>query len=133
MVFFPYGKDIYGHTGANILDAILAAPLREWMGPTLSYNVFILLSLAFNVWAFSRLAREFTEDRITVWMSSLWFGCSPRREPTGVPGRRTRAAAIVTGQDMTNAAVGSCCLLQEAKNWAPPRPCKLASALLTAS
>jgi len=91
MVFFPYGKDIYGHTGANILDAILAAPLREWMGPTLSYNVFILLGLTFNVWAFSRLAQEFTEDTIAIWMSSLWFGCSPFILFEVVEGRPTQA------------------------------------------
>jgi len=91
MVFYPYGKDIYGHTGANILDAIIAAPLREWLGPILSYNVFILLGMTFNVWAFSRLAREFTEDRITIWMSSLWFGCSPFIVFEVVEGRPTQA------------------------------------------
>ena len=91
MVFFPYGKDIYGHTGANILDAIVAAPLRSWLGPVLSYNIFIVLGMCFNGWAFSRLASEFTTDRLVLWVSSAWFACSPFIVFEVVEGRPTQA------------------------------------------
>jgi len=91
MVFFPWGKDIYGHTGANILDAIIASPLRQLTGPVLSFNLFVLLGMVFNGWAFSRLAREFTEDRVAIWTSSFWFGCSPFILFEVVEGRPTQA------------------------------------------
>ena len=91
VVFYPWGKDIYGHTGANILDAIIAAPFRAMFGPILSFNIFVLCGMVFNGWAFSRLAREFTEDRLTIWLSSFWFAWSPFIVFEVVEGRPTQA------------------------------------------
>ena len=33
VVFFPYGKDIYSHTGSNLIDAFVAVPFRIIWGP----------------------------------------------------------------------------------------------------
>lgn len=43
--YFPWGKDIYGDTGANLLDAFLALPFLALLGPVAGYNLFVLLGL----------------------------------------------------------------------------------------
>ena len=63
LMFFPYGKDIYLHTGANVLDAILAVPFRALLGSVLGYNLFVIAGLMVSAWAFFKLALDFTEDR----------------------------------------------------------------------
>jgi hypothetical protein len=77
VVFHPYGKDIYSHTGSNLLDAFLAIPFRWMLGPVAGYNLFCLMGMVFNGWAFSCLARQFSSDILAIWVSSLWFACSP--------------------------------------------------------
>ncbi len=57
LLFFPWGKDVYVHTGGNLLDAVLAAPLIVVFGSTLGYNLWIALLLAGNGWAGARLGR----------------------------------------------------------------------------
>ncbi len=77
LFFYPYGKDVFLHTGANVLDALLAAPLRWVLGPVAGFNAFLLLAAAFNARAFSRLVRNFTGDQLAVGIGSLWFAASP--------------------------------------------------------
>jgi len=91
LFFHPFGKDLYLHTGANVLDAVLAAPLRWLLGPVAGFNAFLLLGAAFNAWAFSRLARHFTADRLAVGISSLWFVASPYALYEFAEGRPTQA------------------------------------------
>ena len=33
LFFYPYGKDIFGHTGNNFVDAVLAVPFLAVFGP----------------------------------------------------------------------------------------------------
>ncbi len=63
MLFFPWGKDIYLHTGGNLLDAYLASPLRWALGPVLGYNTWILLVLLGNGLAAAHLARSIGSGR----------------------------------------------------------------------
>jgi len=70
LFFHPYGKDIFGHTGANVLDAILFIPFRMMFGPTLGYNLFILVGLFATAVAFQRLARLFTDDPVAIGVST---------------------------------------------------------------
>ena len=73
LYFYPWGKDIYGHTGANVLDALLAIPFRRLLGHTLGYNTFCLFSLLVNGLAFDRLARDITSDwRARIAASTLY-------------------------------------------------------------
>lgn len=76
LFFHPWGKDIYGHTGANLLDAVLAAPFRWALGPTLGYNSFILLALLATGWAFYRFARRFASEGSALAAAGL-FSCAP--------------------------------------------------------
>ena len=48
LLFYPWGKDVYLHTGGNVLDALLAFPFRWSLGDTLGFNVFVLAILTTN-------------------------------------------------------------------------------------
>lgn len=91
LFFHPWGKDVLVHTGANLLDALLALPLRLLLGPVLGYNLFLLLGLAASGWAFSRLARHFVDCRLTVFTTSLLFALSPFALYEAAEGRPTQA------------------------------------------
>lgn len=39
LLFFPWGKDVLTHTGGNLLDAALVAPIRAIAGPAAAWNV----------------------------------------------------------------------------------------------
>jgi hypothetical protein len=56
LLFFPWGKDVYLHTGGNLLDALLAAPLRLALGPIAGTNLFVVLALVGNAIGAWRLA-----------------------------------------------------------------------------
>ena len=49
LFFYPWGKDIYLHTGGNVLDAIIAWPLRWVFGAVAGYNFWIVLVLFFKI------------------------------------------------------------------------------------
>ena len=77
LFFYPYGKDIYRHTGANVLDAIVAVPFRMLLGRELGYNLFCLVFAVLTGWAFFRLARALTDDPIAASVGAFCFGLSP--------------------------------------------------------
>ncbi len=75
--FHPYGKDLYTHTGANLLDAALAVPFRLLAGPVLGYNLFVAAGVACAALAFHRLARVFSDDFVATGLAALCFATSP--------------------------------------------------------
>jgi hypothetical protein len=91
LYFHPWGKDIFLHTGANVLDGYLALPFRRVLGPTLGYNAVILLGLASAGVAFWFLARDYTDDRRVALLSSVLFALSPFVLFELVEGRPTQA------------------------------------------
>jgi hypothetical protein len=93
--FYPWGKDLYAHTGANMLDAWAAVPVRAIFGQVLGYNLFVLLGLAGNVWAFARLGREMSDDRVAVRVAAALFGFSPYCLFEAVEGRPTQAIVVL--------------------------------------
>ncbi len=95
LYFHPWGKDVFLHTGANVLDGYLALPFRLLLGPTLGYNVFVLLGLVVSALAFARLAAEFTSDRVAIAVSSVLFVLSPFVLFEMVEGRPTQAILIL--------------------------------------
>lgn len=58
LLFHPWGKDVYLHTGGNVIDAVLALPFRFLLGPILGYNAFVIGLLLTNGICASLLARE---------------------------------------------------------------------------
>lgn len=95
LMFFPYGKDIYLHTGANVLDAILAVPFRALLGGVLGYNTFVCLALAASGWAFYRLALDFTEDRAAALLGAAFVTLSPFVLSELAEGRPTQAILLL--------------------------------------
>lgn len=77
LFFFPWGKDVYGHTGSNLLDAWLAAPLIAIFGPVAGYNYFVAGLVALNVALGARLAGRFTEDGVARWTAGALLGLQP--------------------------------------------------------
>lgn len=77
LLFHPWGKDVYAHTGGNLLDAWVAWPLREALGPVLGFNVWIVLLLATNAWAGARLARAFGVPAAARWPAALALVLNP--------------------------------------------------------
>lgn len=91
LFFFPWGKDLYAHTGSNILDAAFAEPFRALLGPVWGYDLFVALGLLFNGWAFTRLAARLTEDRLAGAAAALWVALSPFALYEVLEGRPTQA------------------------------------------
>ncbi|HJN77988.1 MAG TPA: hypothetical protein QGF58_29010 [Myxococcota bacterium] len=58
LLFYPWGKEVYLHTGGNVLDAALALPVRFAVGPVLGYDLFALGVLLVNGLATALLARR---------------------------------------------------------------------------
>jgi hypothetical protein len=92
--FHPYGKDIYRHTGANLLDALLAVPFRKVFGPVLGYNLFVIAGMVAAALSFRHLALVFTEDRVAAGLGAVFFACSPFLLYELQEGRPTQALAI---------------------------------------
>ena len=81
LLFHPWGKDVYGHTGGNILDALLAA-LREILGATLGTNLILLGILLSNAWGRARRGRR----------RPGWWGAAPWRGAAAAQPLRTAGA-----------------------------------------
>lgn len=94
LFFFPWGKDVYGHTGSNMLDAWLAQPLLAAFGPVLGYNAFVLCILATNAWGAARLARTWTADPLARAVVALLFTFQPYLLNELMEGRPTQGMMI---------------------------------------
>ncbi|MFZ5478134.1 MAG: hypothetical protein ACOZNI_15310 [Myxococcota bacterium] len=77
LLFFPWGKEVYLHTGANVLDAILAWPIRWVLGPVAGYNVWVLVILATNGWAMRSLLRDRVGEGLGVDVAAVLFAFNP--------------------------------------------------------
>ena len=77
LLFFPWGKDIYLHTGGNLLDAALSWPLRALLGPVAGTNTWLALVLAGNGAATAWAARSFGLGRAAVGVACVFGLVSP--------------------------------------------------------
>lgn len=96
LFFYPWGKDIFAHTGTNVLDAYMALPFRLLLGPVAGYNVFVLVMLLVSALAFRSLARLVTqpEDTLSVDMAAVLFAFSPYVLSEVSEGRPTQAILL---------------------------------------
>ncbi len=62
LFFYPYGKDVFAHTGNNFVDAVLSVPFQWIFGPTLYSPMWILALQLGNVATFRPLARYIFGD-----------------------------------------------------------------------
>lgn len=91
LFFYPWGKDIFGHTGSNVLDGVFAIPFRVLFGNVLGYNLFVLAGLVTNVLAFRLLARDYSDDAVSADAAALFVGFSPYVLFEVLEGRPTQA------------------------------------------
>ena len=75
LLFFPGGKDVFAHTGGNLLDGLAAWPLRAVLGPVLGYNAWIAVLVATNFAAGAYLGRVMT--RSPGWPAGLVLALNP--------------------------------------------------------
>jgi hypothetical protein len=70
-LFHPWGKEVFLHTGGNLLDALAAWPLRAGLGPVAGYDAWIAVLLATNAWAASRAAAALGVPSGRRWPAAL--------------------------------------------------------------
>ena len=73
-MFHPYGKDIFAHTGGNIVDALVSLPFQWLLGTPGFQPVFIVSVLLANGWAFRRLINGLGVRGFPGWAATaLWM------------------------------------------------------------
>jgi hypothetical protein len=77
MFFYPWGKDIYLHTGGNVLDAIIAIPLRWVFGAVGGYNLWIVVVLFANYVGMKALAERMGTDALSARLGAAFFAFNP--------------------------------------------------------
>ena len=91
LFFYPFGKDIFAHTGSNLLDAVAAWPFVTVFGTVLGYNLFVLAAIAWSAWCFSLLVRSYTDDPVAIAIGTGIGALSPYVLFELVEGRPTQA------------------------------------------
>jgi hypothetical protein len=92
--FHPHGKDIYAHTGGNVLDALIAIPFRALFGRVVGYNLFILVILATNALAMRKLLGELKLSPAASWGAAVLFAFNPYTLTEIRDGRPTQALML---------------------------------------
>ena len=77
LFFYPWGKDVLGHTGLSVLDAVIAWPLRALLGPTWGYNLFVVLLMTTNGLATAAVGARLTGDRLAGALAGALMSVSP--------------------------------------------------------
>lgn len=91
MFFYPYGKDIFGHTGNNFLDAILAIPFMALFGFPLYQPIFYACILLVNALAFRKLAHALFDSFHARLGTTILVLLSPYVLTELIQGRPTQA------------------------------------------
>lgn len=77
LFFYPWGKDIYLHTGGNVLDGLLAWPVRWLVGPVAGYNLFVLAIVATNLFAMRALLVRLGTKPEPAALAAVFFAFNP--------------------------------------------------------
>lgn len=74
--FYPDGKDIFSHTGSNIIDAILSIPF-QWVLGDRYFGVFIAFLMMLNVIALRNALRVFQVSKFAMYITSIVWVLNP--------------------------------------------------------
>jgi hypothetical protein len=77
LFFYPSGKDVFAHTGLNLVDAALSVPFQWVFGPTLYQPLFIFVVQLGNALSMRALVADVCADRRTVVVSTLLWMTNP--------------------------------------------------------
>ncbi len=94
LLFHPWGKELFVHTGGNLVDALLAWPLRALLGTILGYNAWILALLMLNAYGLARLCSSFRVGPVGQALASVLITLSPFVLVELEEGRPTQALLV---------------------------------------
>ena len=94
LLYFPWGKDVYLHTGGNVLDAFAALPLRFVFGPKVGYNLFCAAILLANGLGAAVLARACRAGPLVAGLVGVSFAFNPYALGEIGGGRPTQAILV---------------------------------------
>lgn len=94
LLFYPWGKEIYLHTGGNLLDAVIAWPLFAVLPSALAWNLWVAAILATNAWAGTRLASAIGAPEGWRWTAGVALVLNPYVLQEIAFGRPTQAIAL---------------------------------------
>ncbi len=94
-LFAPWGKDVLGDSGGNVLDALVAVPFRRLLGPVLGYNLFVVVCHALGGWACFRFVREVTGDGRAAGLAAVVLLLQPFPLIELAAGRPTQALLVL--------------------------------------
>ena len=94
LLFFPWGKEVWRHTGGNLVDAALAAPLTTLLGPVAGYGAWVGCVLAANAWGGLRMADALGAPRAWRWTAALAMAWNPYALMELGQGRATQALLV---------------------------------------
>ncbi|MEC7984515.1 MAG: glycosyltransferase family 39 protein [Myxococcota bacterium] len=77
LFFHPFGKDIFGHTGNNFIDALMAAPFIAIFGFPRYQPIFYACLILLNGFAFRALGHQLFQTTPARLGSTLLFMLSP--------------------------------------------------------
>ena len=123
LLFHPWGKEVFLHTGGNLLDAVLAMPLRAVFGPILGYNLFLVALCAFNAFAAARFAAAWGLRRPAQLVAAALFVLAPYHLYELEWGRPTQALtgfiplALALLRERRGASAGVCIALAGWTYW----------------
>jgi hypothetical protein len=75
--FFPYGKDVFGHTGNNFVDAALSIPLQWVLGTPGYYKWWVFTVFLANAAAFRLFVREEVSSRTAAAIATVLYATNP--------------------------------------------------------
>jgi hypothetical protein len=76
LLFYPQGVSVIYNTN-QWFNSLLAWPLQNWLGLTVSYNVIFLLAVASSAFSLYLLATSLCHHRLCGFAAGLAFGFSP--------------------------------------------------------
>lgn len=91
--FYPSGKDIFAHTGNNLVDAVMSVPFQWVFGPTLYQPIFVVALAVGNAIAFRPLARYVLGDGFAAFGATVLWQVNPFFGFELTAGRPTQAFA----------------------------------------
>ena len=77
LFYFPIGRDIVEHMGANLLDALASVPFTLLFGQVFGFNLFVVTAFILSGYAFYKLATHICTDQIAVAISTVLFTVCP--------------------------------------------------------
>ncbi|MGC6507104.1 MAG: hypothetical protein ACON4U_01755 [Myxococcota bacterium] len=98
--YYPYGKDIFAHTGNNFVDAVLFYPFRLCLDYPYNYLIFIAFILILNCFSLNKLLRNFIGSSTVIWSATLFMLSSPFVLFELIAGRPTQACLFATPMAM---------------------------------